>query len=93
MCHCHRAAVASGSSPSQELGILGGSKMVTLWGFSLRLRKKECLPDVASGRPQGIVTFAPPTHLGLLVSASPSVKLSWRRGRLRQSGEACHMVT
>lgn len=98
MCHHHKAAVVSGDSLSQELGILGGSQMVTPWGCSLRLRRRACLPDVKShgqhpGDPQRMVTFIPPTHPDLMVSTGPSVKLAWRRCRLRQSGKACHMVS
>lgn len=72
--------------------------MVTPWGCSLRLRRRACLPDVKShgqhpGDPQRMVTFIPPTHPDLMVSTGPSVKLAWRRCRLRQSGKACHMVS
>lgn len=84
---------------SQEIGILGSSQMVTLWGCSLRLRRGACLPNgeshgrSASGTPQRMVTLILPTHPDLMVSIGPRVKLAWRRCRLRQNGKACHMVS
>lgn len=67
-------------------------------GLLSETEKESLLPDVKShgqhpGDPQRMVTFIPPTHPDLMVSTGPSVKLAWRRCRLRQSGKACHMVS
>lgn len=43
MCHHHRAAVVSGDSVRQELGILGGGQMVTPSGLFSET-EKESLP-------------------------------------------------